>query len=165
MKACRKMPRRQPTLMMAIAVVWVAPMWLQGAELGRLFTTPQERAMLDRLRQEGPKPIAPEVVAPRVTPEPISEMNPHQPITVNGLIRRSDGTNTIWVNGVNSLEGEYDSQGFQVDARRIRNGRVTVTVSGQPVPQVEMKPGQTFDPESGRVVDRYQVPKEASRAK
>ncbi|MGH8580510.1 MAG: hypothetical protein ACREVK_10465 [Gammaproteobacteria bacterium] len=99
-----------------VIVISGAPMAAKGAELGRLFTTPQERAALDELRREGPKPVAaPEKVAPPVTSEPAPAAKPPQPITVNGLVRRSDGANTVWVNGVNSLEGEFDSQGFQVD--------------------------------------------------
>ncbi|MGH8593142.1 MAG: hypothetical protein ACREV3_04610, partial [Gammaproteobacteria bacterium] len=106
-----------------------------------------------------------EEVAPPVTSEPIPEAKAPQPITVNGLVRRSDGANTVWINGVNSLEGEFDSQGFQVDPRRIHGDRVTVTVSGRPVRSIEMRPGQTFDPAMGRMGDVYQVPQEASRVK
>lgn len=149
-------PRYRPALMITMAVVWAVPIGLHGVELGRLFTTPQERAALDKLRRDGPKLVAPEEVAPPVTPEPTPEATPPRPITVNGLVRRSDGANTVWINGVNSLEGEFDSQGFQVDPRRIRGDRVTVTVSGQPVRSIQMKPGQTFDPTAGRMVDVYQ---------
>ncbi len=166
MKAKPKTPRYRPTLLVTMAVVWAVPMALQGAELGRLFTTPQERAALDKLRREGPKPVAaPEELAPPEQPEQIPEATPPQPITVNGLVRRSDGANTVWINGVNSLEGEFDSQGFQVDPRRIHGDRVTVTVSGRPVRSIEMRPGQTFDPAMGRMGDVYQVPQEASRVK
>ncbi|MGH8602096.1 MAG: hypothetical protein ACREXR_04765 [Gammaproteobacteria bacterium] len=150
----------------AVIVICATPMVVKGAELGRLFTTPQERAALDKLRREGPKPVAaPEDIMPSVTPEPISEAQPPQPITVNGFVKRSDGANTVWINGVNSLEGEFDSQGFQVDTHHIRSDRVTVTVSDRPGQQVEIRPGQTFDPAMGRMVDVYQVPQEASRVK
>jgi len=155
MKAKRKTPRYRPVLMVTMAVMWAVAIALPGAELGRLFTTPQERAALDKLRRAGPTPVAaPEQLAPPEQPEQTLKAQP-QPITVNGLVRRSDGANTVWVNGVNSLEGEFDSQGFQVDTHLIRGNRVTVTVSGQPVQQIEMKPGQTFDPAAGRVVDVY----------
>jgi len=165
MKTRFKTPRYRPTLMVTM-VMWAVPMALPGAELGRLFTTPQERAALDKLRREGHKPVAaPEELAPAEQPEQIPEAQPPEPITVNGFVRRSDGANTVWVNGVNSLEGEFDSQGFQVDTRRIRGDRVRVTVSGRPGQQIEMRPGQTFDPAAGRVRDVYQVPQEASRVK
>ncbi|MGH8657793.1 MAG: hypothetical protein ACREV4_04740 [Gammaproteobacteria bacterium] len=148
-----------------VIVICAAPVAAKGAELGRLFTTLQERAALDKLRREGPKPVAaPEEIKPSVTPEPISDQPP-QPITVNGFVKRSDGANTVWINGVNSLEGEFDSQGIQVDTRHIRSDRVTVTVSGRPVRSIEMRPGQTFDPAMGRMVDVYQVPQETSRIK
>jgi len=161
MKAKHRTLQCRPALAVTMAVVWAVPLALHGAELGRLFTTPQERAALDKLRQEGSPPVAaPEEIKLSATPEPIPEAKPLEPITVDGFVRRSDGANTVWVNGVNSLEGEFDSQGFQVNTRHIRNDRVTVTVSGRPG-QIEMRPGQTFDPAVGRIVDVYQIPQAA----
>lgn len=148
-----------------VIVICAAPMAPKGAELGRLFTTPQERAALDKLRHEGRRAETPEepTAAPKTierAPEPETEI---PAITLNGIVKRSDGANTVWVNGTNSLEGEFDSQGFKVDTYRIRGDRVTVTVSGRPARSIQMRPGQTFDPAVGRMVDVYQVPQEASR--
>lgn len=57
-----------------------------AAELGTLFNTPQERARLDRLRRgEAPDQAA------------LSSAATHE---ITGFVRRSDGRNTVWVDGV-----------------------------------------------------------------
>ena len=52
-------------------------------ELGTLFFTPQERAALDRLRRGEPETLAPRLARHSVT----------------GFVRRSDGRNTVWIDG------------------------------------------------------------------
>jgi len=77
MKAKYRPLRYRPLLMITMAMMGVVPMALPGAELGRLFTTPQERATLDKLRREGAEPVAAsEEVAPLVTSEPTPEAQP-----------------------------------------------------------------------------------------
>ena len=59
-----------------------------AAELGTLFLTPEERTRLDRLRRGEP-------------PEPVDRAatgNPRTP-AVTGYVKRSDGRNTVWVDG------------------------------------------------------------------
>jgi hypothetical protein len=60
--------------------------------LGRLFTTPAERAELDRRRRGEGLPVT---LAPRATPTP----TPPAPRVVTGIVARSDGKSTVWVNG------------------------------------------------------------------
>jgi hypothetical protein len=55
--------------------------------LGTLFTTPQERDRLDRLRRGEPE-----------TPVASDNTGRSQP-TVTGFVRRSDGRNTVWIDG------------------------------------------------------------------
>jgi hypothetical protein len=55
-------------------------------ELGTLFTTPEERARLDRLRRGEPDAGAPESAR---APNP----------TLTGYVKRSDGRNTVWIDG------------------------------------------------------------------
>ena len=57
-----------------------------AAELGTLFTTPQERARLDRMRR-GEEPGR-DAIAGAASRE------------ITGYVRRSDGRNTVWVDGV-----------------------------------------------------------------
>ena len=57
-----------------------------AAELRTLFHTPEERARLDRLRRGEPIDVH---AAPRVTRAP----------AVTGFVKRSDGRNTVWLDG------------------------------------------------------------------
>ena len=61
-----------------------------GAELGTLFHTPQERQLLDRQRRGDP------VEAPSATGA--DQPPPRDPV-VTGYVRRSDGRNTVWIDG------------------------------------------------------------------
>jgi hypothetical protein len=55
--------------------------------LGTLFTTPQERDRLDRLRRGEPEA--------QVMVESAGRSQP----SVTGFVRRSDGRNTVWIDG------------------------------------------------------------------
>ncbi len=132
-------------------------------EIGRLFTTPVERAALDRWRDGGPPPpthAAPvrEVPttrepAPASTPER-SVPTPAQVIVVNGVVTRSGtGRSTTWVNSL-----PYHGSGRLQGNISLLHGRsspaVTVTLgSGK---TVLVKPGQSVDPATGRVREAYQ---------
>lgn len=59
-----------------------------AAGLGTLFLTPEERARLDRLRRG--EPAEPVAAAPAA--------NPRTP-AVTGYVKRSDGRNTVWLDG------------------------------------------------------------------
>jgi len=57
------------------------------ADLGRLFSTPQHRAQLDDLRRRN---------VPITRPQPAqADTN----IALQGIVRRSSGRSTIWING------------------------------------------------------------------
>ncbi len=59
-----------------------------AAQLGTLFLTPEERARLDRLRRgESAEPVAAAATGDARTP------------AVTGYVKRSDGRNTVWLDG------------------------------------------------------------------
>ena len=72
--------------MLALAVV--AGRAIAADELGTLFTTPQERARLDRLRRG--EPLTP--------PTEAGAVSRHKP-SITGYVQRSDGRNTVWIDG------------------------------------------------------------------
>jgi len=125
---------------------------VQAQDLGRLFTTPQEREMLEALRRQPPKPQteAAPVVAPAVEPAPVVPN-----VTMNGLVRRSRGRGMVWVNGVTSLEGDLDSQGIAVDVGALRGTTLPVRIGNAPL-AVGLKPGQTYDTGEAQVREAYQ---------
>ncbi len=114
----------------------------------RMFFTPAERAALDESRRR------PAIVA-AAEPKPL----PPAPefVTLDGVVRRSDGTTTVWLNN-RLLEGKRTAEGLEVTNSRRTPGTGNVTVR---VPQagrsVDMRVGQQLDVTSGKVQERYQL--------
>lgn len=115
--------------------------------IGRLFTTPAERASLDRLRDAGgraPEPAqvqGPAVTEAQAAPAPPP---PPEPISVTGIVRRSDGTSVVWINGVPQTDQAVS---------RTEGGTPAATVmlpSGQ---RATLKAGQAVDVNTGAVGD------------
>jgi hypothetical protein len=131
---------------------------IRADDFGRLFTTPEERGMLEALRQQPARAEAPPdpLEAEALAPEP----PPVQSVRVDGFVSRSRGNNTVWINGTNSLTGDLGAQQVDVNVRGIRGQTVPVRVQNSPV-GIGLKPGQTFDPSDSRVVDLYQETNDA----
>ena len=72
---------------LAVLLVALAAPCAGALELGTLFTTPEERVRLDRLRRGEPEtPVA---------TEGARALNP----TLTGFVKRSDGRHTVWIDG------------------------------------------------------------------
>jgi hypothetical protein len=66
-----------------------------AAELGRLFTTPEERSQLEKLRN----PSAETSQLPPAADPAIAEQGPrNNDITIKGIVFRKNGRSTIWIN-------------------------------------------------------------------
>ena len=115
--------------------------------LGRLFFTPAQRASLDVARsQRARTALATEKTEQEATPVP-------QTITYSGVLRRSDGKTTVWIN--NQPVHDRESAGAATIVGRVRpDGSVTLQVpqSGR---NVILKPGQSVELLSGAVEEGY----------
>lgn len=149
--------RRWPGLCAALMLA-CAPGILPGTAaaregIGRLFFTPAQRAQLDHARRQ---PIAPEPVRDAGgLPAP-----PHaQWLAVDGIVRRSDGQSTVWINrtptpapqtrGTVPIGPVGDaSDGADLHLPHLPHG-------GQ---RVRIKVGQEIDMQSGRIRERYRQP-------
>jgi len=118
-------------LLMMLICAW--PLMAQ-AELGRLFHTPEQRALLDLARKTGPVSAIVEPDAPST----------EQGLSVSGIVTRSDGKRSTWVNG----RLEYDAA---VSGKR-DGSQVWVKVPGG---EVKLKVGQSLDPTTGQVAESY----------
>ncbi|MGK5078936.1 hypothetical protein [Janthinobacterium sp. HLX7-2] len=113
----------------------------QGPQLGRLFLSPEQRAQLDAQRY-GPPPADPVLAAPAPPPPPPP---PGPPVELNGVVQRSSGRSTIWLNQTpqnephNRLRGGMNGKGSTLSLR-LSNGQLIL-----------LKPGQRYDPASGSV--------------
>jgi hypothetical protein len=113
-----------------------------------MFFTPAERAALDELRR---RPVA--VTAPQSTALPPAP----ERVTLDGVVRRSDGTTTVWLNN-RLLEGKRTAEGLEVlEPKRTRGaGRITVRVP-QAGRSVDLRVGQQLEVTTGEIKERYQL--------
>jgi len=81
-----------------LACLFAPPASADEVPLGRLLLTPEQRAALDIARRN--KIRADATHKPKPTPT-------ERDITVNGVLKRSDGMSTVWLNG-RSVQGETD---------------------------------------------------------
>jgi len=68
-----------------------------AAELGRLFFTPEQRALLERGQQ-------PDSGEPGGTGKPGSS----DTLTIDGIVQKHGGERTVWINGVPQPAGKSD---------------------------------------------------------
>ena len=112
--------------------------------LGYLFTTPAQRAALDRLSlKPGSTAVAAESEAAATEAE---KEAPRKKVKVGGMIVNSHGKNTTWLN----QDGDK-----KVIATGVSAGHVEVTL-GADGKHISLKPGQEFDPNTGKISETYQ---------
>ncbi|HTS55557.1 MAG TPA: hypothetical protein VMH26_19980 [Burkholderiales bacterium] len=120
----------------------------QEPALGRLFLTPEQRAALDNARRNK---IRVEAMVSAAEKKP--RIPPAKSVTINGVVSRSDGESTIWVNG-RPTEGQTQD-GMRV---AIAPGSQSSVVLREPAKgkQVRLKVGQHADLISGRIDEPYE---------
>ena len=108
--------------------------------LGPLFTTPIERQSIDNAKRDD----VPQESLRRVTPTKVK---------INGIVIRSNGSSTAWVNG-KQTSGNNTTAGVKVLTRALsdKDKKIPVLVDGK---SIKIKPGQSWSEESGTVVDNY----------
>lgn len=115
----------------------VAPALAQTqAPLGRLFFTPEKRQLLDRQRDLN-------VQAQQETPEDPT-------LTINGVVTRSSGKRTVWINGVAQNEKDRSP-----DVTVIPQARNPAHVAVQPAqsPAAQARVGDTVNRNTGETTN------------
>jgi len=110
-----------------------------GEPLGRLFFTPAQRNMLDAGKQVA--------VTRKATPS-----GPRAAV-LNGVVTRSDGESTIWVNG--DAVTRVGSQAVKASASAADPAAARVELPGARG-RVKLKVGQRFDRSTGTVQESYE---------
>jgi hypothetical protein len=115
--------------------------------IGRLFYTPAERAALENARRRN---IRAEELAAEASKRPAAPRS--HDVTVTGVVLRSDGESSAWVNG-KSVEGRT------ADGLRVRHtaqpNRVLV-YDPDKGRMVQVKVGQRADLVTGRIEESYE---------
>ena len=137
------------------------------SRIGRLFSSPEQRAELDRLREDAGTG---EVATPAPAPDPPArESRPETgretsalAAALNGAIVRGDGHAVAWIDGIETPAGSSTPAGAHFAAERAPDGRLRILLSLGRTTAV-LAPGQFVD-ESGRVHDGYERPSTAVAA-
>jgi len=137
-------------LFLVVSICLTVPVVAQDVLQGRLFTTPQERAQLDLLRQkERQHPAASADSADSTgTPE-------FEEATLDGYVTRSSGKNTAWINQTPHSEAE------QVNSLKVVQmpGHVAqISMLTRDGRRVKVKVGDTLDRVTGKVRKIYDAP-------
>jgi len=107
---------------------------INAEELGRLFFTPQQRAMLERGQQ----------------PDADNPAGSIESLTVSGIVQKDGGERTVWINGVPQIAGKSDT---------LAPESVPVAIPGQAQP-VKIKVGQKvqLNPSAPRKTEKQDIP-------
>ncbi|MFN0318320.1 MAG: hypothetical protein ACKVQA_25120 [Burkholderiales bacterium] len=135
-----------------LLILFSIPSYANTGTYGRLFMTPQQRAALDDARRHKVRAVAKPVkkAVAAVAPKP---ERPSGNVTLNGIVRRSDGESTIWVNGV-AMPGDAQTGKVQVDPASSQSGVIQIPHANTGG-RVELKVGQKLDMSNGQVTERY----------
>jgi hypothetical protein len=125
-------------------------------DLGRLFTTPAQRAQLDAQRQH--LRALPEKM-PEQGVDAVVEPTSAAPISVQGYVRRSDGKpGTVWVNQ-QAMQENRAAGTMIVEEGKNRRVEIRLPGTGQ---SVRLKAGQVYKPESNSIEEYKATAKESA---
>lgn len=133
-----------------LTLVSLAASVAQAAEdpLGRLFSSPRERALMDQGRQKFSKNSP-------VSKAPVEEQAEQaaDQFTLDGYVRQSGGKITAWINQT-PQHGQENPQGITLLKTGSQQSAVSMQLpSGK---RLHLKAGQTFEVTRGKVTEVYQ---------
>ena len=148
-----------PGSVLAGAVVLFAPADDSHAQsrIARLFSSPEQRVELDRLREDSRAGVVAEPLPDGTGQEsrPAPERGTHAlAATFDGIVTRSDGHRVAWIDGVETAVGGSTPAGVRVETARTPDGRLGIRVSLGRTSAV-LAPGQSIDAD-GRVRNAYE---------
>lgn len=129
--------KRLSAMMTFLGWVLLPSVGYSDGPLGRLFYTPEQRARMDVARQH----------ERNVRIDEEESLPQSATILLNGVITRSDGRSTVWIN--NRIQNETAPAATVVKGGEVR---FVAPDAKQPVP---LKVGQSFDTSSGQVEEIY----------
>jgi hypothetical protein len=130
-----------PLLFAALSLQLTSAVLAQDEALGRLFYSPAQRAALDANVRSASKETRPAPVPPSVT--------------VNGVVTRSDGEATVWIDGRAYHRG--DTGKVQIRVEPDDPAQVELKVQGVPQRQ-SVRVGQRLDPATGQTLEAFEAP-------
>lgn len=130
-------------LLPLVAFILVAEAAAAGEPLGRLFFTPAQRAQLDAARAGKGRAPAAEAEEPPL---------PHI-ITYGGIVRRSDGKTTVWINN-RAVDGDRSADSPALPGEARPDGSVLLRLPHSDR-TVRLRVGQSVEVVSGTIEEPY----------
>lgn len=121
-----------------------------GAGLGRFFTDPETRHALNEAQRSG-KALSQDELEKKKQEKQLE----NRYITYNGVVKRSGGPATVWVNGVSSVQGGEVFSGVTL-SDGLNNTEAHYTLPSG-MGQKPLQPGQTLATGRGEVKERYEM--------
>jgi len=134
---------------------------LEAESLGRLFTTPSQRASIDKFKAnyiKGQKIDTVFFAEPaKKTVKKKVKKPVEKPVVFNGMVKRSSGRTAVWVNGVlvDSDQSKEERRKAKVFSDVSQDNSVVVKPVGTSR-LVRLKPGQKWTPGSHIIIDPHQ---------
>jgi hypothetical protein len=126
---------------------------VRDEKFGRLFFTPEQRQLLDRVRQPGTNTVAND----SETDNPVASNPPpntqQNEVRLSGVLVRGDGKHMVWINGRSELSAQKDPN---VRAGKPQVGSILVPVHTQQKTTL-LKPGQVWLINEKQVKEAHQV--------
>lgn len=118
----------------------------EAEDLGRLFTTPEQRLKLDTLRytRMAPEPVQPTVVSREEEPETTRELF-DKTVNFKGYVSKQGGDSTAWLNDTNTLKGDLSLGSLEIKSIDKKTGKITIVVPGRDS-AVPLKVGESYEP-------------------
>ncbi len=113
-------------------------------KLDTLFTTPEERQRLDAVRGGGHN---------RPVTRPSTGAAPLR-LRIGGVMRRPDGVNVVLLGDGDIIDRRQTVDGVVIDPARASVQAVVLELAGK---SYKVKPGQTFEPKTGRILDQAEA--------
>lgn len=138
--------RSDSAKILALLLVFLPSLGMAAEQsMGRLFFTSEQRARMDVARQHE-RSI--KIEAEQQDNEP-----PAANITLNGVMTRSDGKTTVWINN-KEQSGEKAGSTVAVQGRGGARGQISV-ITSDAKRAIPLKVGQSLDVASGQVEEAY----------
>lgn len=139
---------RRRLLLLLLTLLCGTAVHAQERLTGRMFFTAEQRAQLDAGRREA--------IANRNRPAParaapVPKAAPPQVVTLHGIVKRSDGESTVWVNG-KPLSSQF--RDADIGAGTITRDSVGLDVPGSKR-RIRLKVGQSLEAMSGTIEEGY----------
>lgn len=119
-----------------------------GAEqLGRFFTTPEQRLKLDTLRytRVAPEPVQPTVADRQAEQEAKAPEVFDKSVNFKGFVSKQQGDSTAWLNDTNTLRGDLSLGSLEIKSIDKKTGRIRILVPGRES-EVPLKVGESYEP-------------------